>query len=153
MALPIKARDVPERLAVGAFVLNSGWEKLRSDEETARNLHGMAVTAYPFLHRVPPVRLTRLLACTEIALGATLLVPTVPTPLAGLGLTGFSAGLVGMYLRLPGTREPGRLAPSPQGVGLAKDAWLLGMGLGFVIDGLSTWGARVRRPLRRPGPR
>ncbi|MFF3396693.1 hypothetical protein ACFYW1_37980 [Streptomyces sp. NPDC002669] len=128
----IEPRDVPPRLAVGAFVLNSGLGKLKADAETAQGLHGMACAAYPFLQRIEPERFTRLLAWSEIAVGSTLLTPLVPTRLAGLALTGFAGGLVGLYLRLPGMREPGSLRPTRDGTPLAKDFWMLGIGLGFL---------------------
>ncbi|RXS84664.1 hypothetical protein EST92_10530 [Streptomyces sp. TM32] len=127
-----EARDVAPRLATGAFVLNSGLSHLRADRATSEGLHGMAVVAYPFLDRVPAERFTRLLACAEIAVGGALLAPFVPTRLAGLALTGFSGGLVGLYLRMPGMRQPKSLRPTQDGIQLAKDVWLLGIGLGFL---------------------
>ena len=60
--------------------------------------------------------------------------------LAGLGLAGFSAGLLGLYLRIPGMRQNGSLRPTPQGTPLAKDAWLLGIGLSFVLDAILSRG-------------
>ncbi|MYY05815.1 MULTISPECIES: hypothetical protein [unclassified Streptomyces] len=139
MPLP-EPRDIPPRLATGAFILNSGLGKLKADEATAQGLHGMASTAYPFLGKLEPARFTRLLAWSEIAVGGTLLAPFVPTRLAGLVLTGFSGGLLGLYLRTPGMREPGSLRPSQNGVPLAKDSWMFGIGLGFLGAG----GHRVR---------
>ncbi|MGG7570744.1 hypothetical protein [Streptomyces sirii] len=139
-----QARDVAPRLATGAFILNTGLMKLRADQGTAEGLHAMARTAYPFLERIPAERFTRLLACTEVAVGSALLAPFVPTRLAGLALTGFAGGLVGLYLRVPGMREPGSLRPTPDGVPMAKDAWMLGIGLGFL--GAS---GRARRAARR----
>ncbi|MEU2671982.1 hypothetical protein ABZ622_24550 [Streptomyces sp. NPDC007164] len=135
----LEPRDVPPRLATGAFILNSGLGKLNADAETAQGVHGMACVAYPFLKKIDPERFTRLLAWSEIAVGGTLLAPFVPTRLAGLALTGFSGGLVGLYLRVPGMREPGSLRPTQNGVPLAKDFWMLGIGLGFL-------GAHARRP-------
>ncbi|MFE6666502.1 hypothetical protein ACFVFH_23445 [Streptomyces sp. NPDC057697] len=131
----IEPRDVPPRLATGAFILNSGLGKLRADAETAEGLHGMACVAYPFLRKIEPERFTRLLAWSEIAVGGILLAPFVPTRPAGLALTGFSAGLVGLYLRVPGMREPGSLRPTQSGIPLAKDFWMLGIGLGFLASG------------------
>ncbi|MFE7617668.1 hypothetical protein [Streptomyces sp. NPDC057496] len=128
----IEPRDVPPRLAIGTFVLNSGLGKLKADAETAQSLHGMACVAYPFLQRIEPERFTRLLAWSEIAVGGTLLTPFVPTRLAGLALTGFAGGLVGLYLRVPGMRERGSLRPTQNGTPLAKDFWMLGIGLGFL---------------------
>ncbi|MFI2183957.1 hypothetical protein [Streptomyces sioyaensis] len=127
-----EARDVAPRLATGAFLLNSGLTKLRADRATAEGVHGMAIVAYPFLNRIPAERFTRLLACSEIAVGGALLTPFVPTRLAGLALTGFSGGLVGLYLRIPGMRQSKSLRPTQDGIPLAKDVWMLGIGLGFL---------------------
>ncbi|WP_328885471.1 MauE/DoxX family redox-associated membrane protein [Streptomyces sp. NBC_00316] len=151
MAVRLEARDVAPRLATGAFFLHSGLGKLRADEETAAGVHGMACAAYPFLKKMDAQRFTRLLACSEIAVGGALLVPFVPTRLAGLALTGFSAGLVGLYLRLPGMREPGSLCPTPNGIPLAKDTWLLGMGIGFLCADPHGGGGANRCPRRRYG--
>ncbi|WP_371095816.1 hypothetical protein [Streptomyces sanglieri] len=128
----LEPRDVPPGLATGAFILNTGLGKLKADAETAQGVHGMACVAYPFLKKIAPERFTRLLAWSEIAVGGTLLAPFVPTRLAGLALTGFSGGLVGLYLRVPGMREPGSLRPTQNGIPLAKDFWMLGIGLGFL---------------------
>lgn len=144
MVLRLEVRDVAPRLATGAFILNSGLSKLRADQATAEGMHGMACTAYPFLRRIPAEQFIRVLACSEIAVGGSLLAPFVPTRLAGLALTGFSGGLVGLYLRLPGMRESGSLRPTPGGIALAKDSWLLGIGLGF----LSRPGRRRRAAAR-----
>ncbi|MCX5107560.1 hypothetical protein OOK13_03265 [Streptomyces sp. NBC_00378] len=131
----LEPRDVPPRLATGAFILNSGLGMLKADAETAEGLHGMACVAYPFLKKIEPERFTRLLAWSEIAVGGTLLAPFVPTRLAGLALAGFSGGLVGLYLRVPGLREPGSLRPTQNGIPMAKDFWMLGIGLGFLGAG------------------
>ena len=73
-----------------------------------------------------------------------MLLPIVPTALAGLGLAGFSAGLLGLYLRIPGMRQNGSLRPTAQGTPLAKDAWLLGIGLSFVVDAILSRGDDTR---------
>ncbi|SDD89039.1 DoxX family membrane protein [Auraticoccus monumenti] len=125
---------LPERLATGAFVLNSGLQKWRGDEQTAQGLHGMATGTYPFLASVEPTRFLRGLAVGEIVVGTALLVPFVPRAVAGALLTGFAAGLMGLYLRTPGMREPGSLAPTQQGLAIAKDVWMLGIGAGLVLD-------------------
>ncbi|GAA2612914.1 hypothetical protein [Streptomyces tubercidicus] len=127
-----EARDLAPRLATGAFILNAGLTMLRADRETAEGVHSMACVAYPFLTKIPAEQFTRMLACSQVAVGGSLLAPFVPTRLAGLALTGFSGGLVGMYLRTPGMRESGSLRPTQEGTGLAKDVWMLGIGLGFM---------------------
>lgn len=133
----IKPSHLPARIAAGAFILNSGIGKLSAGEEEAAGLHGFATGAYPFLGKLKPKDFTRLLAATEIALGTALLVPVVPSALAGAGLTAFSSGLVGLYARTPGMRKEGSPLPTQQGIPMAKDSWLLGVGLTLVIDDLA----------------
>ncbi|KPC76522.1 membrane protein [Streptomyces sp. NRRL WC-3753] len=135
MRLPVELRHVAPRLATGAFILNSGLSKRGADEQTAAMMHGMAKNTYPFLGRMQPTAFLRLLSAGEITLGAALLLPVVPTAVAGIGLTTFSAALVGLYLRTPGMREEGSLRPTQEGTALAKDTWMLGIGVGFVVDG------------------
>jgi hypothetical protein len=137
MGFSAKARRLPGRLTAGAFVLNSGLGKWSADEEAAARLHGMAVTAYPFLARLKPADFARLLSAGEIALGAALLLPIVPAAAAGAGLTAFSAALLGLYARTPGMTLEDGLRPSRQGTALAKDVWMLGIGAGLTIDALT----------------
>ncbi len=42
-----------------------------------------------------------------------------------------------MYLKTPGMRREGSVRPSQQGTALAKDVWLLGIGLTLVADGMT----------------
>jgi hypothetical protein len=137
MRLPTKWRHVPQRVAAGAFILNSGIGKWSADEETAKQLHGFATGTYPFLAKLKPEDFVKLLAGTEIALGAALLLPFVPSVVAGAGLTAFSGGLLGLYVRTPGMRKEGTPLPTQQGIPLAKDVWMAGIGLGLVIDELT----------------
>jgi hypothetical protein len=137
MGLPLKIADVAPRVATGAFILNSGLSKRNVDAEHAAGLHGMASGTYPFLGKLEPEQFAKLLSAGEITLGAALLTPIVPTAVAGLGLAAFAGGLVGMYLKTPGMRKEGSLAPSQQGTPIAKDVWMLGIGIGFVVDALA----------------
>src|ERR1700737_3484383 len=100
-----KFRELPLRLAAGAFIPNSGLGKRDVPPEAAAQIHGMATGTYPFLGKMPPERFTSLLSKSEIAIGAGLLAPFVPTVLAGAALTAFTGGLIGLYLRTPGMRE------------------------------------------------
>ena len=134
MHLPVKARDLPGRIATGAYILHSGLDKWRADEIRATALHGTAARAFPVLDRIPPARFLRLLAASEIAIGTALLAPIVPNALAGAALTGFSGSLVTMYARTPALRRPGSIWPSQAGVAVSKDIWMLGIGLGLVAD-------------------
>jgi hypothetical protein len=105
----------------------------------------MAVAAIPALKRIEPARFARLLSGSEIALGAALLLPVVPSALAGAGLLAFGAGLMRLYWATPGLHEPGDPRPTQQGIPIAKDVWLVGAGLTLMLDGLSGGGRRRRR--------
>lgn len=142
MRLLARPHQLPGRIAAGLVILNSGLTKWPAGEETAEGVHGMAVGTYPFLKDIEPARFLRLLAAAEIALGAALLVPVVPSAVAGAGLTAFAGGLLGLYLRTPGMREEGSLRPTAQGTTLVKDLWLLGIGAGLVIEDLVCEGPR-----------
>lgn len=134
--LPITLSEIAPRISAGAFILNSGLGKRGADAETAAGMHGFAAGTYPFLKSVPPQQFVQGLATAEIAVGAALLTPFVPTFVAGAVLTGFSGGLLGLYLRTPGMRKPGSLAPTEAGLALAKDSWLVGIGIGLMTRGL-----------------
>jgi hypothetical protein len=75
----------------------------------------------------------RALAVGEVLIGVASLVPTVPARVAGFGLLGFGAGLLGLYARTPGTRRPGSPFPSQDGIALAKDVWLAAIGAALVL--------------------
>lgn len=137
---------LPLRVATGAFILSSGLQKWPGDDESAAAMHGMAANSYPFLKNIEPKKFVRYLATTEIGLGTALLFPAVPPLLAGLGLAGFSGGLVGLYLKTPGMHEEGSLRPTQQGTAIAKDSWMLGIGAALVLDGLT--GGRRRKAKR-----
>jgi uncharacterized membrane protein YphA (DoxX/SURF4 family) len=130
----LRARNVPTRFATGAYILHAGWEKWHGTEERAKALQQAAATAFPFLADIPPVTFLKLLAGAEIATGTALLLPVVPNRLAGAALTAFSGGLLTMYLRTPAMHKPGSVWPSPAGVGVSKDVWMLGIGLGLLAD-------------------
>ncbi|KAB8189395.1 DoxX family membrane protein [Nonomuraea phyllanthi] len=131
-----RPHQLPARLAAAAVFLDTGLNKIDADEETAAGLHGMAAGTYPFLRDMDPNTFVRVLSRCEVALGTALLLPFVPSLVAGAALTGFAAGLVGLYLRTPGMRREGSLRPTQQGVPMVKDIWLLGIGLSLVIEEL-----------------
>jgi hypothetical protein len=133
----MKLAHLPLRVATGAYILNSGMSKQGLEGQAAEGLHGMAVGAIPPLKKIPPEQFAKILSTGEIALGAALLIPFVPSALVGAALAGFSAGLVQLYLKTPGMRQPGSLKPTQEGIGLAKDVWLLGAGLTLLLDGLA----------------
>ncbi|MCW2510227.1 MAG: uncharacterized protein JWP68_3375 [Modestobacter sp.] len=137
MRLPITPSEIAPRIAAGAFILNSGLGKRGADPGTAAGLHGFAAGTYPFLKKVPAPTFAKALSATEIAIGVALLTPFVPTAVAGAALTGFSGGLLGLYLRTPGMTKPGKsVAPTQEGLMLSKDVWMFGIGIGLLTEGL-----------------
>ena len=136
LGLTITLPEIAPRISAGAFILNSGLGKRNVPAEAAAGMHGMAAGTYPFLKSVPPEQFVKQLSAAEIAIGGALLTPFVPPALAGALLTGFSGGLLGLYLKTPGMRKPGSLAPTEQGLALAKDSWLVGIGIGLMTRGL-----------------
>ena len=138
MNLRDRAWQLPLRLSTGAYVLDSGLRKWGTDEVTAKHLHGFASGAYPFLKDIDATTFAKALSVGEVLIGTALLVPMVPAGVAGLGLLGFGAGLLGLYARTPGMRRPGSLFPSQDGIALAKDAWLAAIGAALVVGDRSS---------------
>jgi len=150
----MRLSHIPLRVTTGAFILNSGINKLSADDETSKGLHGMASGAYPMVSDVDHRTFVKALAAGEIAVGGALLLPMVPAWLAGAALTGFSGALVGMYLKTPGMTKEDGIRPTQQGTPLAKDTWMLGSGLALFIDGLVPSRSKrkaVRRAIETPG--
>lgn len=131
------ARQLPLRLTVGAFFLNSGLSKRGADEATAEGLQQFAATTYPFLGRHDAQEFVRLLSAGEVTIAAMLLLPVIPAAAAGVALTAFSVGTLGLYLRTPGMRQEGSLRPTEQGIALAKDVWMLGIGVALIAEGVN----------------
>ena len=130
----LKAWQRPPRLITGADFINAGLSKRGADDATAGQLHGFAAGTYPFVGKLDAKRFTSLLSTAEIAIGAALVLPVVPAWLAGTGLTAFALGTLGLYRRTPGMRQDGSLRPTQQGVPVAKDAWMVGIGLALMVD-------------------
>jgi uncharacterized membrane protein YphA (DoxX/SURF4 family) len=153
----VSLTQVPLRLATGAYILNSGISKLGADEGTAQFLHGAAASTYPALFKdMEPTKFARLLAWSEIGVGAALLAPMVPATVAGAALTGFGSSLVGMYLRTPSMTLDDGIRPSQEGTAIAKDVWLVGAGLTLMTQGIASAaksGAKAsKRALKKASP-
>ncbi|MGP9529178.1 hypothetical protein [Glutamicibacter sp. AOP5-A2-18] len=121
------------RLVSGAFILNSGINKLRIDEASAAGLQQMASNGVPQLAELEPSVFGKVVSISEISLGSALLLPLVPSRLAGLGLGAFSAVLLSSYLRTPGMTESDGVRPSADGTALAKDFWLAGIAAALIF--------------------
>jgi hypothetical protein len=127
-------RNIPTRVATGAYILHSGLSQWNGSEEQAKGVHAIASGAYPFLADVPPATFLKALSAAEIGIGAALLTPFIGNRLAGAALTAFSGSLMGMYLRTPAMREENSIWPTRAGTALSKDVWMLGIGVGLMAD-------------------
>ena len=76
------------------------------------------------------------LVLARTLLGAALLLPFVSPLAAGAALTAFGAGLVNLYLKTPGLTEEDGIRPTQDGIGIAKDVWLVGVGTTLLMNGL-----------------
>jgi hypothetical protein len=131
--------NLPVRVATGAFILNSGLNKLKAEKETAQQLHGFASGTYPVLESIPPDQFAKLLGAAEVGLGGALLMPLiVGDGPAGFGLTAFAGGLLGLYAKTPGLRQEGSIRPTKDGTAIAKDSWLAGIGLALMASSVSS---------------
>ena len=132
----MRLHNLPTRLTTGGFIFHSGLEKWNAGPDAAAGMHGMAAQSFPVLQKLSPPTFLKLLAAGEMATGALLLAPMVSPVKAGAALTAFSGALLTMYARTPGMRQPGSIWPTPEGIGLAKDVWMAGVGAGLVVGGL-----------------
>jgi hypothetical protein len=137
MRLLMRPQHLPTRIAAGAFILSSGVSKLQADDQAAEGIHQFASGTYPFLRKLQATNFARLLGATEVAIGSALVLPIVPSAIAGAGLAAFSCGLLGLYARTPGMRRPGTPLPTQEGIPLAKDIWIAGIALSLIIDDLT----------------
>lgn len=117
------------RIPTGAYILDAGLGKFQVDKEGAEGLRDMATDGIPQLGQVDAETFATGLASAETALGAALLCPLIPNRLAGLGLTAFGAGLLTMYFGGDQYTEDDGIRPSSAGLAIAKDSWLVGIGL------------------------
>ena len=132
----LSVHSVPGRAATGAYVLHAGIDKWHASPDRAQGLHRAASTAFPWLRPLPPALFARVLSATEMGIGSALLVPLVRNRVAGLLLTAFSGSLLTMYWRSPAMRRAHSVWPTPAGVPVSKDVWMLGIALGLVLDDL-----------------
>jgi len=144
----MKLSNIPLRLAAGSYILNAGITLLE-ERDRAAEFHKTAASSYPALGELSPDQFLLLLAGSETALGAALLLPFVGPRRVGLPLAGFAGGLLGMYARNEHFRRSARsVRPSGEGEALAKDLWLLGIALALIVGR-----ARPAHPLSRRTPR
>ncbi|MGO2035669.1 MAG: hypothetical protein ACTH2U_04260 [Brevibacterium sp.] len=123
------------RAVPGAFILNSGIGKLGMDADTAKGLQDMAANGVPIVENMTPGQFGKFLSYGEIAVGTALLLPFVPTRVAGAALATFASGLVANYFSIDSMTEDDGIRPSQDGTAVAKDTWLLAIGAALVLGG------------------
>ncbi|MDO5635512.1 MAG: hypothetical protein Q4G34_11685 [Micrococcus sp.] len=141
--------QIPLRLTAGAFILNSGINKLQLNDEGAEALRDMGARGVPQLAKLSPSQFKTFISSTEIGLGGALLLPLVPGWLAGAALTAFSGGMMSMYLNTPAMTEDDGIRPSQEGTSVAKDVFLLGSGLGIMVDSVANRPGKRRKAAKK----
>lgn len=122
------------RVLPGAFVLNSGIGKIGMPAEASAGTQQFAASAIPALKQLPPEKFGTILGWTETGVGGAMLAPFVSNFVAGSALTAFSSGLLALYFADPDNRQEDGIRPSEQGTALAKDSWLLAIGVALVVS-------------------
>lgn len=121
------------RAIPGAYMLNSGIGKLGLPADAAAGLQAMAAKGVPALGKLTPEQFARFLSYGEIGVGGALLLPVVPTRVAGAGLAVFSGALMAMYFRTPELTEADGIRPSHEGTAIAKDSWLFAIAAALMM--------------------
>ncbi|QGU03969.1 hypothetical protein [Corynebacterium comes] len=119
----------------GAFIANSGVGKIGMPAEYSAGIQQMAASGIPAMAKLPSDKFGTLLGYAETGIGAALLAPFVPNKLAGAALTAFSGGLMTMYFANPENTEADGIRPSQEGTSLAKDVFMLAIGLALMAQG------------------
>lgn len=126
-------QNLPIRLAAGLYLLDSGLAKIGADEPAFRSMHKMASDAYGLVDQLDSQKFSKFFAMVELTLAVALLLPFVPDVVVGIGLTAFTSPLIGLYFRLPEMRQKGSIRPTPKGTSLAKNIWLMGIGINLAL--------------------
>ena len=121
------------RAIPGLFILNSGIGKIGMPADASAGTQQAAASGVPALANLPSEKFGSMLGWAETAVGASLLLPAVPNRLAGAGLATFGAGLLTMYFSNDDYTEEDGIRPTSEGLSLAKDSWLVAIGLGLMF--------------------
>jgi hypothetical protein len=142
----MRLTHIPLRLTTGAFILNAGWGKRHLDKDSAAGIQTMAARVIPPVSRIGAAKFGKILSYAEMSLGVALLIPFLPSRLAGIGLGVFSGSLFAMYLKTPGMTLEDGIRPTQQGTVMAKDIWMLGIAAALVLDRKPKPGDATRQP-------
>ncbi|MDO5663128.1 MAG: hypothetical protein Q4G40_10560 [Brachybacterium sp.] len=123
------------RAVPGAFILNSGIGKIGMPADAAKGLQEMAAQGVPAVGDMTPEQFGKFLTYGEIAVGAALLTPLVPTRVAGAALGALSAGFIASYFSIPSMTKEDGVRPSDDGTALAKDTWLGAIAVALMLGG------------------
>ena len=127
----MKLHDLPTGLVTGGYILHSGLDKWRADDAArdsgprngGRDVSGVEI-------RAPGPDFTRLLAASEIAMGAALLAPVVPAAISGGHPHRVLGRAPGSLHPRPGLRKPGSVWPTHRASASARTSWNLGISTG-----------------------
>lgn len=122
------------RLIPAAMIINSGIGKLSMDAQSSAGLQQFAATGIKEMEKLPSDKFGKFIGISELAVGGALAAPFIPNRLAGAALTVFGSGLMTLYFNNEGNTLEDGVRPSESGLPLAKDSWLVAIGLGLMLS-------------------
>lgn len=125
--------SVALRAIPGLFILNSGVGKIGMPAEASAGTQEFAASGIPALKKLPADKFGSILGWSEAAVGGAMLAPFVSNRLAGIGVTALGAGLLTLYFNNEGNTKDDGIRPTDEGISLAKDSWLVAIGLGLIF--------------------
>lgn len=125
--------SVALRAIPGLFILNSGVGKIGMPAEASAGTQEFAASGIPALKNLPADKFGSILGWSETAVGGAMLAPFVSNRMAGIGVTALGAGLLTLYFNNEGNTKEDGIRPTDDGISLAKDSWLVAIGLGLIF--------------------
>lgn len=122
------------RLIPAALIFNSAIGKLGMNAEASAGLQQFAATGIKAMEKLPSDKFAKIIGSSEIAVGSALVAPFVPNRLAGAALIAFGGGLLTLYFNNEANTLEDGIRPSDAGLPLAKDSWLVAIGLGLLLS-------------------
>ena len=122
------------RGVTGAYILQAGYGKRNMPSEAAEGLQQFAATGVPQVKTISGDTFGKVVAASEMSLGAVLLSPFISNRLAGLGLASFSTAVLSIYFRNDDMTQRDGIRPSEPGTGLSKDIFLAAIAGALISD-------------------
>ena len=143
----MRLRNMPTRLATGAYILHAGWEKWHGNEAQAVGVHGMASGAFPMFKEMPATDFLKTLSVGEMAVGAALVAAARATRDRGRCPDRLLGRALDHVTETDGMHKPGSIWPTHRAPRSRRTSGCSGIGLGLIVDGTAEpYGPLTDRP-------